>query len=354
MRILAVCPNWVGDAVMATPALRALRRHFASAQIIGLMRPVIGDTLDGLPYFDRRIIWKPRGSRRPERTWAVTRLLRREPIDVAVLFTNSLRTALVAWFSGAKRRVGYRRDGRGWLLTDRLEAPRHGRRYQPTPIVDYYLDLAYHLGCPRETRRLELRTSAGDEALAETVWRREQLTGASRVVVLSPGGAFGPAKAWPAAHFGELARRLVAERGTHVLVLCGPAERDAAREIVKFADRPRVHSLADYDVSIGLSKACVRRADLMVATDSGPRHFAAAFDVPVVTLFGPTHIAWSETYFLRAVHLQKKVPCGPCQLPECPLDHRCMRDLSPAEVHRTVVELLAREPPGPVVERRSA
>ncbi len=124
----------------------------------------------------------------------------------------------------------------------------------------------------------------------------------------------------------------------------GPDGRRLAREIVKRADRRAVHSLADFPVSIGLAKACVRRADLMITTDSGPRHFAAAFDVPVVTLFGPTHIAWSETYFARAAHLQKKVPCGPCQLRECPLDHRCMRELLPDEVLRTALDMLKRFP----------
>jgi heptosyltransferase-2 len=92
----------------------------------------------------------------------------------------------------------------------------------------------------------------------------------------------------------------------------------------------------------------------MITTDSGPRHFAAAFDVPVITLFGPTHIEWSETYFSKAVHLQKRVPCGPCQLRTCPLDHRCMRELRPEEVFESARYLLDRFAPSPVSQRRSA
>jgi heptosyltransferase II len=86
----------------------------------------------------------------------------------------------------------------------------------------------------------------------------------------------------------------------------------------------------------------VRRADLLVTTDSGPRHFAAAFGTPVVTLFGPTHIAWTETYYSKAIHLQKQVPCGPCQRRVCPLDHRCMKELTPAEVFAAATALLKR------------
>ena len=144
----------------------------------------------------------------------------------------------------------------------------------------------------------------------------------------------------PAEYFAELARTLADRRGSGVLVLCGPGERELARRIAGLADRPGVASLADESLSIGLTKACVRRADLLITTDSGPRHFAAAFDRPVVTLFGPTHIAWTETYHAGAVHLQERVDCGPCQRRECPWDHRCMKLLHPTKVMAAVEGLL--------------
>ena len=98
--------------------------------------------------------------------------------------------------------------------------------------------------------------------------------------------------------------------------------------------------MADESLSLGLTKGCVRRADLLITTDSGPRHFAAAFGRPVVTLFGPTHIGWTETFYAAAIHLQKKVDCGPCQLRTCPLDHRCMTGLTPSEVYESAERLL--------------
>ncbi len=354
MNILVICPNWVGDAVMATPALRALRRGFPNDRIVGLLRPVIADVLQGSDSFDSWFSWNPRGSKPLERTWSVLRALRRERIGLAVLFPNSFHSAVIAWMSGASRRVGYARDGRGWLLTDRLEPIRSGGRFVPSPVIDYYLEIAKYLGCPRESYRMSLVTSPAEERAADQVWHACGFGAAERLIVLNPGAAFGAAKCWPAAYFGELARRLGGLPGTHVLVLCGPDEQPIAREIVKRAGRPTVHSLADFRVSIGLSKACVRRADLMISTDSGPRHFAAAFDVPIITLFGPTHIEWSETYFVKAAHLQKKVPCGPCQLRECPLDHRCMRELTPNDVFEAAIELLQRFPREPQPMRRTA
>jgi heptosyltransferase-2 len=141
----------------------------------------------------------------------------------------------------------------------------------------------------------------------------------------------------------RLAQELADRRQSGVLVLCGPAERELAAKIAAQARRRSVHSLADQPLSLGLTKACIRRAHLLVTTDSGPRHFAAAFDRPVVTLFGPTHIAWTETYYARGVHLQKAVPCGPCQQRICPTDHRCMKLLEPPEVFAAVGDLMLKQ-----------
>src|SRR5205085_2477201 len=158
-----------------------------------------------------------------------------------------------------------------------------------------------------------------------------------------------------AGHFAQLARRLADERGAGVLVLCGPSERELARYIAAGADRPGVFSLADATPSLGLTKACIRRCDLLVTTDSGPRHFAAAFDRPVISLFGPTHIAWTATNHLKEVCLQKKLPCGPCQERVCPLGHhRCMTELTPAEVFAAAEELLAGHARRPLPEVRHA
>ena len=100
-------------------------------------------------------------------------------------------------------------------------------------------------------------------------------------------------------------------------------------------------SLADEPLGIGLSKACIRRSALLVTTDSGPRHFATGFDVPVITLFGPTHISWTLTHHPKALHLHHPVPCGPCQRPTCPeKHHRCLRDLGPESVFRASIRML--------------
>ncbi len=340
-RTIAVfMPNWVGDAVMATPALKALRRHFADARLIGVLKPYVAGVLEGTGWLDQMLFLDRKGPR-SQRWPAVTAELRRAAVDLAVLLPNSFHSAFVAWLGRCRRRVGYARYARGCLLTDRL-APvcdAAGRR-QPSPVMDAYNRLVEHVGCPWPSYRMELATTARDEQAAEGIWQQFRLRSYPEVIGLNPGAAFGSAKHWPAASFARLAQLLVDRRGSGVLILCGPGEQDLARQIVALAQRPAVQSLAGQPLSLGLTKACVRRLDLLVATDSGPRHFAAAFDRPIVTLFGPTHIAWTETYYPKAVHLQKQVDCGPCQRRVCPLDHRCMTTLTPEEVFTAAAELL--------------
>jgi len=341
MNIAIFCPNWIGDVVMATPAIASIRRRYPQAFLVGLMKPYVQGVIDGSPWFDQIIYCN--GTEKGQGLLPVAWQLRKIGIDVAVLFPNSFRSALTAWLGGASRIVGYARGGRSWLLTDRLE-PLRGRRgeFVPSPIIDAYNRLAEHIGCDRPGCRMSLFTTPEDEQAADDIWRRHRLVSAYPIVAFNPGAAYGAAKHWPVEYFAELAQRLVDRRHAAILVLCGPTEREMAASIVELAQRSTVTSLAQEAVSLGLLKACVRRCDLLVTTDSGPRHFAAAFDRPVVSLFGPTHIAWTETYFPKAVHLQKAVACGPCQLRVCPLDHRCMKLLTPAEVYEAAAAMLAR------------
>lgn len=339
-RIALFLPNWVGDVVMATPAVRAAHAAFPSAELVAVCKPYVADVLAGSPWF-RDVILSDKKGPRAQQLFAVARRLRESPPGAAVLFSNSLRTAILAKLGGCMRLVGFARYGRSFLLSDRLHYKTDARgRFVPSPMIDDYNRLAVALGAPDPGHRMELFTTPVDEVAADAVWDRFGLARYSRVVALNPGAAFGAAKHWPVGHFAELARMLTQRTGCGVLVLCGPTERAVARRIVGDSRSPHAFALSDNALSLGLTKAIVRRVNLLVTTDSGPRHFAAAFGTPVVSLFGPTHIAWTETYFAKAINLQKPVPCGPCQQRVCPTDHRCMRELSPSEVFNAANRLL--------------
>lgn len=348
MKIGVFLPNWVGDVVMATPTLRALRKLAgAKSKLIGIMKPRVAPVLEGTPWLDKIWLFDGGGPGGGMTFWGLVRRLHRARLDLAVLLPNTRRPALAAWLGGARQRAGYVRYGRGPLLTRKLHPPMEHGKYVPCSTVDYYLVLARAVGCGPEPTRVELATTEEDERAADRAWDALGLRRDGHVFTFNASGAFGAAKLWPEEYFEELARRVVRDLGGQVLVLCGPDERERAARLASAAGLRDVVSLADQELSIGLSKACVRRSRLLVTTDSGPRHFAAAFDVPVVSLFGPTHPAWGDNHYEKDRILRIPVDCGPCQERTCPLGHhRCMRDLSVDRVY-DAVRRLHRETRGP-------
>ena len=340
-RLVVFLPNWVGDAVMATPTLRALRKRFGrGAEIIGIMKPPVAEVLRGTPWLDGVWPYDRLSEDRRHRPIALLARLLRTRLHLSVHLTNDFLTALLARLGGVRERAGYARNRRGWLLTTRLEPLREGGEFVPVSALDYYLDIAYAVGCTAESPRMELATTPEDEAVTERAWERLGLV-SEPVVALNSSGAYGAAKLWPEEYCAALAGRIARELGHSVVVLCGPAEREKAARVAAAAGHERVVSLAEQPVSIGLSKAAVKRSRCLVTTDSGPRHFGAAFGVPVVALFGPTHAAWSDTHYDREVRLQVPVDCGPCQQRVCPKPHhKCMRELSVDRVFLAVREAL--------------
>lgn len=342
MKIAVFLPNWLGDVAMATPTLRALRRHFGpQARIVGIMRPYLADVLTGTPWLDEQWYFNPRAKDRSLHAWGIGRRMRAERFDMAVLMTNSLRTAFVAWMGRARERIGYVHYCRGPLLTGKLYPRRVERQIVPRPMVETYLELARAVGCGDESPRLELTTVEADERSADTVFKQLGLRGDGRVIAINSSGAYGGSKLWPVEYFAELARRIVVELDHDVLAICGPKERDIVREIVRLSGSERVFSMADAPMDLGTSKACIRRCRLMVSTDSGPRHVAAALGLPVVTMFGPMLPVWSENPTQRAVNLTLDLDCIGCHKRVCPLGHhRCMRDLTVDRVFAAVTSLM--------------
>jgi heptosyltransferase-2 len=345
MKIAVFLPNWLGDVAMATPVLRALRERFGQeAQIVGIMRPYLHETLDGTDWLDDRWNLQPNSVDYRERRFEVARRMRRTGFDLAVLLTNSISTAAIAWYGRAKRRIGYARYGRGPLLTDRITPPRHGRRVAEEPMVDYYLRIAERLGCTNLSQKLELVTTQQERWSAEAVWENLGLRTDGRVILFNSSGAYGGTKLWPVEHFAELARRVVRELNHDVLVMCGPNEREIARTIVKLSHCERVFSMADQPIGIGTAKACMQRGRLMVSTDSGPRHVAAALGKPVISMYGPMMPVWSENPTQRAIHLYEPLDCIGCHKRVCPLGTlQCMKDLSVDRVFDAILQLMSQE-----------
>lgn len=338
-------PSWVGDAVMATPTLRALRQLYPDAHITALIRREIRPIIDACPWLDRIVCVRKRqkGSSKAGRnsTIPLAARLAKAEFDTAVLLPNSFRTALLVRMAKIKRRVGYDRDGRGFLLTDRLLARRGNDGFVPVPARDYYLGIANYLGAVDSDPALKLFTRPEDEQRATQLLESAGVTDPQRpLVLINPGANYGDAKMWYPDRFAEVADRCVRQHNAYVAVTGAPKERKIIDSVVEAAKEPMI-DLTKLGIDLTLLKSIVARSRLMVTNDTGPRHIAVAMNVPVVTVFGPTDPIWSEIDFELERKVSVDVFCGPCQKKRCPLDHRCMTLVSPDMVFQRAEELLS-------------
>lgn len=349
-KILIVQPSWVGDAVMATPMLRAMREHYPQAHIAYLLRRYVKPLYAGMPWADQLITYRTgRGKAKAGRGLLdLAGRLRSARFDLAVLLPNSFKSALVCKLARIEQVVGYDRDGRSFLLTDKLLPVKQAGKFIPTPLVRYYMGLARYLGSSARDLTLQLFITDPERRAAERVLSRSGVdpamdrpgaAGRRPLVLLNPGAAHGEAKCWPAAYYAELADRLIDELGAAVLLAGAPRERPIIQSVLRRIKGPAV-DLIDSGLDLGSLKEITRRCDLVVTNDTGARHVAAAVGTPVVTIFGPTHPQWTEINFPLERKVAVKVFCGPCQKKFCPLDHRCMTRISPAMVFGAARELL--------------
>lgn len=294
--LLIILPSWVGDTVMATPALRVIRDSLPSAHLIALARPGIDALLAGLDSLNEIVVADVAGMLAPLRSG---RRLRSYAPTAAIIFRNSFSSAVAAFASGARRRIGYARDARSILLTDRIRPPRRpDRSFAVVSAVDYYFELARHairslhpgVEVPAAPGPLQLALTDADRDEADRTLAAIELPCNSRLAILNPG-ANDAAKRWPPDRFARVGEHLARSHNLTVLVSGSPAEADLCRHVASLASPP-LRTLPR-PLSLGSLKAIIARSCLMVTNDTGPRHIAAAFRVPVVTLFGPTDPRWT-------------------------------------------------------------
>lgn len=309
-RLLVVMPSWVGDCVMATPLLRAIRRHFELAGretfMAAYLRPHLAPLFASGTGFDACIEGRPGGLLGPLREAS---RLRRHGFDTALILPNSFRAAWLTWLARVPRRVGYDRDGRGLLLTGRVPCPAPGGRREPEPLVDYYLKLAGPLGVevtgdtsPRLTPRKP------DIALARDLLESRGISPERPIALLNPG-ASKPGKRWPAARFANLADLLHERHGMQILINGAPDERGLIREVASRVQHAAILDLSRHDTTLATLAALCTLVDLVVTNDTGTRHIAAAVGFEklrreepapgIVTIFGTVRPEWTTLNYPR-------------------------------------------------------
>lgn len=337
-KILIWLPSPLGDAICATPALRALRKHFADAHITFSAAPFTQAILSPTTFCDDWLT--------PDKGFtAKVKQLRSHSFDTAILLKNSFGSALAVRLANIPRRIGYARDGRSFLLTDGTTPLRDEKgNFSPVSSVLYYLALAESLGAASTSRLPELTVAQSDhDAIAKQF---PELNKAGQpLIILVPGGAFGPSKLWPAERFAACAEALIERHNAQVIISVAPtaAERQAAEAIRSHCRRPLVH-LGSTSLTGGQLKALFSRAALVLTNDTGPRHIAIALRRKLVTLFGPNNPAWTHTDYPDEIRIVGKGPCVPCDQPVCKAkEHYCMQSISVEQVLDAAETLLVGE-----------
>jgi len=340
-RILVVLPNWVGDATLATPALRAIRKGFPQSKITYLLKPYLTELFGGCSWYDELVYWPGRQKGFQSQTaLKLLKQIRESKFEIAILLANSFRSALTCSLAKIPRRVGFDRDGRGMLLTDKLLPDRYNGRFLPISAVKYYLSITDYLGCPSDDYHLELFTEPHFDKEAKSLLIRYGLNESDDYAILNPGASYGSAKCWPAEYFAQVGDYLSEKKNLVVIVICGPRETDIARSVVDKMSRRGI-ALTEPVIGLGTLKSLIKFSKIMITNDTGPRHFAIAFGVPVVTIFGSTDPRWTETLCVRERQVRIEVDCGPCMSRHCPeKHHKCMVDLHPERVIGQINELL--------------
>lgn len=340
-RILVRATNWVGDAVMSLPAFQLIRERFPSAHIAVLARPWVADLYSRERFADQVILHTAApGALDWGGKWKLARSLRAGRFDCAILLQNALEAALIARLAGIDRRIGYSRDGRGFLLTDAIAPPRPGeiRRHESY----YYLELLRRAGITESVPDCDaIRLDGAAEARRAGDRRFAEAGLPAPVIGISPGAAFGSAKRWLPERFAQAAQSVASAHSASIALFGTAGERPLCQQVAGFLGATG-RNIANFagETSLGEFIELTAACRLFLTNDSGAMHVASALGVPTVAVFGPTdHLATGPVGPLARM-VREPVDCSPCKLRECPTDRCCMTRVSAERVAEVALELL--------------
>jgi len=344
-KVLVRATNWLGDAVMSLPAIRAVRQIFPHAHLAVLARPPIADLYARETAIDEVIPFPALRGLRARREFADG--LRAARFDSAILLQNAFDAALVVWLAGIPERIGYGRDGRGMLLTRAIRVPEPGEI--PRHERFYYLELLRRAGLiERFPECAAIRLDGiGTAREAGAVHLSALGLAGTPAIGISPGAAYGGAKRWLPERFAESGQQAAGALGAAVLVFGAAAERALCETVAGPLRRAGIDarnlagetSLREF---IDLAAAC----RLFLTNDSGAMHIASALGVPTVAVFGATDDSTTGPTGDLASVVREHAECSPCLLRECPIDHRCMTRVTAARVGAAAALLLGRPEKG--------
>lgn len=357
-RILVRAPNWIGDAVMCTPAFLSLRQVFPTSIITLLGRPGVVELLKGHPSINEFIVYEHTSRHRGILgKWRLVQTLRRISFDMAVLFQNAFEAALLGLMAGIPIRYGYGTDGRKFLLTEFILPPMQRGMHH----VNYYHTLIESLSGEVQLQPPKLMVSNEEEKAIVRQLADEGIHADDILLGMNPGSVYGGAKRWLPERFASTADKLIRDVETHFgsshrirCVIVGGKGEEGLGQIIaqQMESNPIVLS---GKTNLRQLMVVVKHCKVFITNDTGPMHIAHAFGVPVVAIFGPTDPTETSPFGSPFSIVQHSVSCSPCLLRFCPIDHRCMTGVSVEDVYvaarKQMQSLLANGEMGPHQER---
>jgi len=327
--------NWLGDAVMTTPALGAIRTSFPRAHITLLATPLVADLFSPHEWVDEVMVYdKNEQHAGLAGRLRLARELRAKHFDMSILLQNAFDAALITYLARIPVRMGYRTDCRGLLLTHGCSLSGETKRLHH---VEYYLKMLGQFGITSPEKRLCLFVTEEEERAMNSTLLDVGIGAGDCLIGINPGATYGSAKRWYPDRFAAVADELCQVWGAKAVITGGPAEREIAADIAA-STKAKCLNIAGR-TSVRELMALIRRCDFFITNDSGPMHIAAAFSVPLVAIFGPTDHTTTSPYSNRAVVVSKGMECAPCLKRECPTDHRCMSEVKVEEVIKAALKL---------------
>lgn len=343
--------NWLGDTVMTLPALNLLRQSFPESEISIITQPGTASLVASTGYVDHVLKYhrKERGIRE---FLAMRNRLSKEKFDLALLFQNAFEAALLVFLAGIPRRIGFSSQNRGFLL-DQAVTPRLAEqiRHQVFDYIDLVRvasadasangkrSIATSLAPPMPVLRAGEGERQAASALLTEITGREDTS--QPIITLNAGATNSEAKCWPEEKYAELASRLTAGFGAHVVLIGNAAERPLAERIALAASNAQLSNLAgrtDMQTLIGI----LDRSAVLIGNDTGPAHVSAALGKPTITIFGPTNEFETAPLGPRATIVRaENIECERCMFRSCPIDHRCMERISVERVLNVARPFLA-------------
>ena len=320
---------------MTTPAISVIREHFPHAEITILANGLVSQLLLHHPGIDNVITFDRQGKHHGVAgRLRLASELRKHEFDLAIIFPNSFDSALVPWLARIPARIGKCSDGRTMLLSGRYEAAKGS---PPGHEVDYYLNLMAYFGITGSRTPLCLFITPEEGNRASATLAGRGIHPDDFVLGINPGASYGAAKRWYPDRFAEVARRLADQWSAKVVIFGGPGEASISAEIESRLEGTALNMAGK--TTVRELMPLIKRCNLFITNDSGPMHIAAAFEVPLVAIFGSTDHTGTSPYSGNSLVVRKNVECAPCKLRECPTDHRCMTEVTAEDVIGAVRQL---------------